>query len=142
MSHQTPPSDTVSAPVSRRRWWAFLLTLLVAAVSAFAVWRLVFAAPKNSENVITLSGRIEGDNSVIAPKVSGRIVEVRFREGDSIKAGELIALLDDEQVRAREDQARAALAASEARERAARSQLSTLHEQLRQSAIQTGQSRM
>ena len=40
-----------------------------------------------------------------------------------VKAGDTIAVLDDEQLRAREEQARAAMVASEARERAARSQL-------------------
>src|SRR5262249_22023370 len=43
--------------------------------------------------------------------------------------------------RAREEQARAALAVSEARELAARSQLATLQEQLRQSQLQTEQAR-
>src|SRR5262249_12617514 len=83
----------------------------------------------------------EGDDSAIAPKTSGKIIDVRFREGDTVKSGDVIALLDDEQVRAREEQARAALAASEARERAAQSQLAMLHAQVEQSQIQTVQSK-
>ena len=75
---------------------------------------LAFATRAVPEDIISLSGRIEGDDSVIAPKTSGRILEVRFREGDRVTAGEVIALLDDEQVRAREQQARAALTKNEA----------------------------
>ena len=89
-----------------------------------------------------MSGRIEGDDSNIAPKTSGRILEVRFREGDTVKTGDTIAVLDDAQVRAREEQARAALAASEARERSARTQLAAIQEQLQQSQLQTAQSKM
>jgi HlyD family secretion protein len=118
-----------------------LLVLVVVLVVAFAVWRIVFAKPEVPENIVVLSGRIEGDDSAVAPKTSGKIMEVQFREGDSIKAGDVIAVLDDDQVRAREEQARAALAASEARERAARSQLAMLYAQLEQSQIQVGQAK-
>src|SRR5437867_4485044 len=127
-----PPAMSVTA--SRRKvFWV----LLVVGALAIIIWRLVFATPKTPDNVIVLSRRIEGDDSVIAPKASGRIAEIRFREGDIVKAGDTIALLDDQQVRARQEQARAALAVSEARERAARSQLGMLQEQLEQSQIQT-----
>lgn len=143
MSQSTPLSNVVPATASSRRSSGLVLALIIitVAVSAFAVWRLFFAAAEVSESVIALSGRIEGDDSVIAPKIAGRIVEIRFREGDSVKAGDTIAVLDDEQLKAREQQGRAAVAASEARERAARSQFSTLQEQLRQSAIQTEQAK-
>jgi len=109
--------------------------------SGIVVWRLVLATPGIPDSRVALSGRIEGDDSAVASKTSGRIAEIRFREGDSVKAGDTIALLDDQQVRAREEQARAALAVSEARERAARSQRATLQEQLLQNQLQTGQSR-
>jgi len=129
-------------PASRRSGRrVVLVVLLIAILAGFAVWRFVLAAPRTPENIVTLSGRIEGDDSAISPKTSGRIMEVRFREGDSIKAGDIIAILDDEQVRAREEQARAALNGGEARERAAQTQLSALQDQLQQSQLQTAQSK-
>src|SRR5882672_7482593 len=136
MTEQT----SIPPPVSRRRK-PVLLILLVLIASGIVIWRLAFTAAKAPDSVLTLSGRIEGDDSAIAPKTSGRIAEIRFREGDSVKAGETIAILDDEQLRSREEQARAALVASEARERAARSQLAALEEQLEQSQIQVGQAK-
>jgi HlyD family secretion protein len=139
MSRETSgaTADSTSSP----RWKLLLIVLLVALAAGIAVWRFVFAAPKTPENVVALSGRIEGDDSVVAPKTSGRIAEIRFREGDSVKTGDIIAVLDDEQIRAREEQARAGLAVNEAREHAARSQLAMLEAQLEQSQIQIGQAK-
>jgi HlyD family secretion protein len=126
----------------RARWKRLLLVLLVAVIAGILVWHFVFATPTTPPNIIALSGRIEGDDSAIAPKTAGRIAEIHFREGDSVQAGDVIARLDDEQIRARQEQARAALAGSEARERAARSQLAGLEDQLRQSRIETEQARI
>ena len=119
-----------------------LLILATAVVLGYVVWRTMIARPKAPDTIVEVSGRIEGDDSNIAPKTSGRILEVRFREGDTVKTGDTIAVLDDAQVRAREEQARAALAASEARERSARTQLAAIQEQLQQSQLQTAQSKM
>jgi len=139
MTEQTRTSPPASTTGSRPK--PFWLIAVVAVILGIVIWRLAFAMPKVSDNVVVLSGRIEGDDSAIAPKTSGRIAEIRFREGDSAKAGDTIAVLDDEQVRAREDQAAAALAVSEARQRAATSQLAALQAQLEQTQIQTNQSR-
>jgi HlyD family secretion protein len=85
---------------------------------------------------------VEGDDSAVSPKTAGRIIEIRFREGDAVKAGDVIAILDDEQVRAREDQAKAAVVQAEAALNAARQQTAILADQLQQTEIQTGQSKL
>lgn len=118
-----------------------ILLLLALGAAAFLFWRVFFRTPSVPESVITLSGRIEGDDSAVAPKTSGRILEIHPREGDSVKAGETIAVLDDAQVRAREEQARAALLASEAKAKSARTQISVLEEQLQQNRLQTEQAK-
>src|SRR5262245_835435 len=98
-----------------------LAVLALVAVAGFLVWRGVFSR-RAPENIISLSGRIEGDDSAVAPKLGGRLVEVRVREGDAVNTGDVIAVIDDEQVRAREDQARAALTQAEARSKSAQGQ--------------------
>jgi HlyD family secretion protein len=118
-----------------------LVVVALILIVGLVVWRGVFSAAALPDEVVALSGRIEGDDSALAPKTSGRIAEIRVREGETVNAGETIALLDDEQVKAREEQARAGLAVSDARERAARTQLAMLQEQLQQAALQTAQSR-
>lgn len=49
-----------------------------------------------------------------ASKLLARVLEVKVRAGDPVKAGDVLAVLDDRDVRARADQARSALAAAEA----------------------------
>jgi HlyD family secretion protein len=114
---------------------------VVAASGAYLVWRQFFATPALPASIIALSGRVEGDDSAIAPKTSGRIFEIRFREGDSVKAGDTIAILSDEQIRARAEQAQAGVAVAEARSKSARDQIAVLEQQLEQNQIQTAQSK-
>jgi HlyD family secretion protein len=116
-----------------------VLILVVLTAAGYFVWKRFFSAPKLPDNLVVLSGRIEGDDSAVSPKTSGKILEVRFREGDLVKIGDIIAVLDDQQVHAREEQARASLVQSQARVRSAQQQIAILEEQLRQTEMQTGQ---
>lgn len=119
-----------------------LIALFFTGAIAFLIWRAFFATPVLPPNVIALSGRIEGDDSAVAPKTSGRILEVRFREGDSVAEGDVIAVLDDQQIHAREEAARAALKGAEAKAKAAREQINIFQEQEKQSQLQTSQSKV
>jgi HlyD family secretion protein len=133
------------APVAKprsRKPIRIVVILLVLAGAAFGIWKIFFSKPALPANVIALSGRIEGDDSAIAPKVTGRILEIRFREGDSVKAGETIALLDDPQMRAREDQAQDAVRNAENQVRAAQAQIPVLEQQLTQTELEVGQARL
>lgn len=124
-----------------RRYLPGLLFLVVLAGAAYLLYRLFFAGATQPENLITLSGRIEGDPAAVAAKLSGRILEIRVREGDTVNAGDIIAVLDDEQIHARETQAQAAVADAEAKAEAANAQIAVLQEQLRQSELLTEQAR-
>src|SRR5262249_48619494 len=142
--HQEP-ADAKPArtrPPARRRLLGLVVILVVIGAVAILAWRIFFAGPRVPPGVVALSGRIEGDDSAVAPKTSGRILEIRVREGDTIKAGETIATLDDQQVRAREDQAKAALSEAEARTRWAQQQIEVVREQLRQSDLQAEQAKI
>jgi membrane fusion protein YbhG len=119
-----------------------IAVVLLLAVAALVTWRVVLARPRESPNTIFLSGRIEGDDSAVAGKATGRLLSVTVREGDQVKAGDTIAVLDDAQVRARVAQAQAALAQAEARLRWAQQQIAVLQEQLRRNDVETGQSKL
>jgi len=129
----------MSEQKKRRNPLKVIVPLLLLAGIGFGVWKLVFSKPAEPANIVALTGRIEGDDSAISPKVSGRLLEIRFREGDSVKAGETIATLDDPQVRAREQQAKDSLTAAEAQLRSAQQQTAILQDQLNQTEMQTGQ---
>ncbi len=153
ISTETPPSVTSTsetngadgnAPQRRNPLPVIAKVGIVAAVvlAGYLIWSNFVAPPKIPRSMVALSGRIEGDDSAVAPKTTGRILEIRFREGDSVKAGETIAVLDDEQVFARADQARAAVTVAEARLRSSRDQIEVLQEQLQQNDLQTEQAKL
>jgi membrane fusion protein YbhG len=124
---------------NRRR--RVIVALLLLGLAGFGVWRLVLARSAAPPGVIQVSGRIEGDDSAVAAKTSGRIREITVREGDEVEAGQIIALLDDEQIRARETQAEAAVRQAEARVRLAQHQITVLNESVLQNQIGVDQSR-
>ena len=74
---------------TRRRVVAAAVLLIVAGAGAYLVWRFFFATPALPASIVAVSGRIEGDDSAVAPKTAGRILEMRLREGDTVKAGDV-----------------------------------------------------
>lgn len=125
-----------------RRPLAVVAVLAVLGLAGFTVWRLFLAPPAEPPGVILVSGRIEGDDAAVAAKTAGRIREITVREGDPVQAGQVIATLDDEQIRARERQAVAAVRQAEARVRLAQHQIAVLEEALRQSRLGVDQARV
>jgi HlyD family secretion protein len=124
---------------ARKGLYALVAVVLIAV--GLLSWRLLAASAREPEGLLAVSGRIEGDESAVAAKSGGRIAEIRVREGDTVKAGDVLALLDDSQVRSREEQSRLAVTGAEAREQAARKQIAVLEEQLQQSQLQTDQAK-
>jgi HlyD family secretion protein len=103
--------------------------LLHAALAAIVTAVLGLSGCASSpSNVVDLSGRIEGDDSAVASKLAGRVLTIRVHEGDTVKAGDVIATLDDAQ-------ARAAVADAEARVSVAERQVPVLQAQLRQAQL-------
>jgi HlyD family secretion protein len=125
-----------------RRPLAIVAVLALLGLAGFTVWRLFLAPPAVPPGVILVSGRIEGDDAAVAAKTAGRIREITVREGDPVQAGQVIATLDDEQIRARERQAVAAVRQAEARVRLAQHQIAVLEEALRQSRLGVDQARV
>lgn len=120
-----------------------LLTVVVAAI-ALLVWYTVFHRPaqQGAENLVVTTGRIAGDEATVSAKTAGRVREIRFREGDVVRVGDVIAMLDDDQVRAREDAAKSAVQTAEARVRSAQQQISVLRAQEQSSSLSVDQSKI
>jgi HlyD family secretion protein len=137
-----PQNGAASPPPpvrSRRRRILPFLVIAVLAAGGYLLWKNVFSSTPVPDSIVVLSGRIEGDDSAVSPKTTGRILDVRFREGDMVAAGAVIATLDDQQIRAREEQARAALVESQARLKSATDQIAVLNEQLQQNQQEVAQ---
>jgi len=118
------------------------IVIVALAIIGAGVWYFVLRTPATDPNIIKLSGRIEGNDAAVSAKVSGRIREISVREGDQVKSGQLIAVIDDEQVRAREDQERSLVHQAEARVSSARQQIAVLTAQLESSNTGVDQARI
>jgi membrane fusion protein, multidrug efflux system len=57
---------------------------------------------------------VKADSTIVAPRVSGYIAQVLVGDNETVKAGQLLARIDDRDFRTALDQARADVAASEA----------------------------
>jgi HlyD family secretion protein len=88
------------------------LTLLVGLYFAF---HYIFYRHSLPEGLIQANGRIEGDHITVSSKFSGRIQSMLVQEGDIVKPGQILILLDDTQTRAKATQAERAAATLEAR---------------------------
>src|SRR5690349_21514660 len=90
-----------------------ILAILILAVIGGGWYRLNHPAASNT--TIAVSGRIESDDAAVAAKTAGRIREITVREGDQVQAGQVIAVLDDEQLKSREQQAQSLVAQAQAK---------------------------
>jgi membrane fusion protein YbhG len=66
---------------------------LGAAVAALLLWRALYVPP--NPGILEASGRIEGRITTVTPKSLGRVVTVLVDEGQTVTAGQVLALLDD-----------------------------------------------
>jgi HlyD family secretion protein len=82
-----------------------VIVALVAAAAAVAWWLL---RPKGlPAGFAKANGRIEATEIDIAPKIPARIREIRAHEGDFVKAGEILVVMDTDSLRAQRSQAEA-----------------------------------
>jgi HlyD family secretion protein len=69
-------------------------TAIAAVVAAVMAIGAAACGEAEDPNVIHLNGRLEAPLVDVASKVTGRVVEVLVREGDRVKAGDLLIRLD------------------------------------------------
>lgn len=88
-----------------------LKTVTLAVTSIIAALSLVSCSSK-----APYDGRIEGkvkkDEVTLAPKVPGRIIKMKVKEGDHVKAGDTLAIIDVPEIEAKKLQAEGAFQAA------------------------------
>ena len=87
-----------------------IVVVLVALIGFFALGR----------DPELMQGQVEVSEYRVSSKVPGRILEIRVKEGDYVKVGDTLAILDAPEVRAKMEQARSAESAAAAQEEMAR----------------------
>ncbi|HEY9100643.1 HlyD family secretion protein [Chitinimonas sp.] len=103
--HWQPP------PRSWRNTIIFVVLALIGILLILAGWGL---PPFDSGIEATENAYVRGRTTVIAPQVSGYVVEVKVKDYQQVKAGDVLARIDDRIYRARVAQAHANLEAQQA----------------------------
>lgn len=98
------PEVEIQQPVNHRKKLIFFVLggLLVMGVSLSMVSQWWRALP---DGLLLASGRIEGDEIVIAPKIAGRALKILKDRGDPVVAGELLVKFSSDQIQAQLDRA-------------------------------------
>ena len=99
-----------SAHAIRRAGLALALTLGVSAAADLGYGYLTTGRYLET----TDDAYVKADSTIVAPRVSGYIAQVLVGDNETVKAGQLLARIDDRDFRTALDQARADVAASEA----------------------------
>src|SRR5271157_1544587 len=86
-----------------------ILPLLIVAI-AVAIWWVERPRPQT----LVLTGTVDGNEVVVGSKITGRIVSLAVDDGQWVKAGDLIAVLDQEELHADQGAARGAIAQARA----------------------------
>lgn len=110
-AEDAPPSSWHPPRKSRRVTILILLFALAAILALLAAWRL---PPFSGSGQSTENAYVRGRTTVIAPQVSGYVVAVLVKDYEQVRAGQIIARIDDAIYVARVAQARANLAAQRA----------------------------
>jgi len=97
-----------SAPPRRRvRAGRLFALLLIAASAVGAGYWWLHSRPTLPPGIASGNGRLEADAIDIDTKLPGRIAEIRADEGDLVKAGQVVAIMDTRDLQAQLRQAQA-----------------------------------
>lgn len=113
----------------RRRVITVSIGFLVALALAGGAWTALRGRVSTPDRALEVSGRIEGDEIIVSSKVAGRAQDLLVREGDQVRAGQLLAVLSSDELDARMRQADAQVPAAAAQELQARRALDVFERQ-------------
>ncbi|HEY9618306.1 MAG TPA: HlyD family efflux transporter periplasmic adaptor subunit [Microcoleaceae cyanobacterium] len=137
-------ATSVSAPdlpaVSKNRKFNPRILLGVAAVAAIGYWGWRQVVPPTNPTVLTVSGRIETDETDIGAKTGGRVTQILVHEGDSVKAGQVVAVIADEEVNQQLQAAIAQVSAARQEEAQARLEVSVADSRIQEAEANLTQS--
>ncbi|WFU41666.1 HlyD family secretion protein [Bradyrhizobium sp. CB82] len=109
-----PPAAATPVRSRRLNLRKLLLAGVAAAALAGASWYGYDYWTVGRFLVSTDDAYVKADNTTIAPKVSGYLIEVLAQDNEHVKAGQVLARIDDRDFKVALDQARADVAAANA----------------------------
>ncbi|HEY5512052.1 MAG TPA: HlyD family efflux transporter periplasmic adaptor subunit [Geomonas sp.] len=105
----------------RKKWLLRAAGALAVGILALAAWQR-YGGNKKDEGVVSGNGRIEAVEIDVAAKTAGRVKDILVHEGDFVKAGQVVALMDIEVLDAQHREAKAQLQQAQSAVATARSQ--------------------
>lgn len=148
-SAQTAPSNTASAqtgsagsaPAPKPHKSPIIPILFILIVAMIVAGVNYFSnRSRQPEGILEISGRIEGYETNIGAKVGGRVDNVTHREGEIVKAGELIAQVSDDDIQAQLRGALARIEKAKEQVESARDKLQVIQSQIDESELRVKQS--
>ncbi|AGY57572.1 HlyD family secretion protein [Gloeobacter kilaueensis] len=112
---------------------------LVLAAGAASIWW--YAASQPPSDRLRLSGRLEGYETDIGAKTAGRVDRITVREGDTVRRGQLVVQLYDDEIQAQLRGANARIASARQQQQQSALQIRVLEGQVRQAELNLQQSR-
>src|SRR6202012_3553986 len=109
-----PGAAVIPAPAKNLNLRKMLLTGMALAALAGAAWYGWNYWTVGQYLVSTDDAYVQADNTTVAPKVSGYLVGVEVGDNEHVKAGQVLARIDDRDFKVALDQARADVAAARA----------------------------
>ncbi|MGA7932755.1 MAG: efflux RND transporter periplasmic adaptor subunit [Kovacikia sp.] len=134
-SAESPPrSPDVAAKHRRKLNPRFLVAggVLAFVGAGVTIW---YFLSRPIEQGLRVSGRIEGYETDVGAKTGGRINSIAVREGDRVKAGQVLVRIDDSEVQAQLKGAKAQVSVSQDQARQALLQINVIDNQLRGSQL-------
>jgi HlyD family secretion protein len=133
----TEALSSLSPPPQHRRWLWGGLGIFLLMGAGVGTW--YFLQPK-ALNAIPVSGRIEGYETDVSTKSTGRVEKVMVREGAIVKKGQLLVRLDDAEIRSELQAATAQVDAAQKKAAEAQIQVAVLQKQIDGAGLEFQQS--
>lgn len=137
-AQSTPPRDAEGKSHAAPKRAIFVVLLLVIAGAAYFFINKPLQAPSGALHV---SGRIEGYETNIGPKIGGRVDFVAKREGEAVKRGELLVKLSDDDIQAQLRGAESRVLSSQEKASEAHYQLAVVDNQIAEAQVRVAQSK-
>ena len=90
-----------------KKVYMFLIGFIIIGVISFSLLKDTEKKNKDNQDVLTVSGVLETNEIDVNVKVGGKLLEIMVEEGDNVKKGDIIAMVEAENIEAKLEQAKA-----------------------------------
>ena len=102
----TPTERDAAMWIAKRAWLATPLFLLVFAAGSYGLY-VYLTPPPLPQGLLYGNGHIEGTEIRVASEITGRVIDSRLVEGNTVAPGDLLVRIDDTDLRIQLTQSRA-----------------------------------